>query len=257
MSRPLDAFIDEWGNFVAIPQIVIKRMVAIESDAFALFCYLRLKTNEESHTAWPAYKRIMDETGLSRNKLAAAIHRLETNGLLNRTKRFGASTVYRLVRPPDMAGSSPEAGQLDETKASTVVPGQDDSCPKAGRQLSRSGTPVPHHWDATLDSITPDSEEVVVVEGTTTSEILSRVCALGVDVLNAQRLVLETPVETLEQYLEWAAIGQRCNQLTSPAGWFIAAVRGRWIAPRWITQRVAPTEGRRYVEGELKDFIEH
>jgi hypothetical protein len=88
-------------------------------------------------------------------------------------------------------------------------------------------------------------------------DILTRVCALGVDIFNAQRLVLETPGETLEQYLEWAAIGQRCNQLTSPAGWFIAAVRDRWVAPRWITQRVVPKEGRRYVEGELKDFIEH
>lgn len=139
MTRDLDAFIDEWGFFTPIPELVTRRIAEIGVDAYALFGYLRYRTHKDRHVAWPGYEDIEKMTGLRRERIAAGLRALEDAGLLERTKRFGQSTVYRLVRPPDVAGqesSSPTGGQLADVGPAPVVRQVDSSSPASGLQSS-------------------------------------------------------------------------------------------------------------------------
>jgi len=139
MTSEFERLVDEWGFLTPVPELVIEHMAQIGVDAFAVFSYLRYRTNKDRHVAWPGYKDMESKTGLRRERIAAALRALEDAGLLVRTKRFGDSTVYRLVRPPDVGGDdsiSPPSGQLADVGASPVVRQVDSSSPAVGLQLS-------------------------------------------------------------------------------------------------------------------------
>jgi biotin operon repressor len=128
MSNKASKLYDEIGQFTAIPDSVIEMWPSIGVDAMALFVHLRYRTNKDSKAAFPSYSTISQETGLTRRRIALAIRSLESNGLIERQKRFGRSTVYTLKLPkPD---SSTDPGLLDETPP--VVQGVDQSSTDPG-----------------------------------------------------------------------------------------------------------------------------
>jgi hypothetical protein len=128
---------DEWGFWTSIPEVVTALMPKIGTDAYAVFCYLRFRTNKERGVAWPSYKAMQAETGLHSRKLAAAIRKLEAEGLLAKTRRFGGSTEYRLLRPPALVvpiasnggsnGAPPLHPPLDASLHPTVSENPDSS----------------------------------------------------------------------------------------------------------------------------------
>lgn len=77
-----------------------------------LACYLRKFMNRQSAKAWPSYKRIIDETGLSRMTVSRYMKALEDAGWIIRQKgRTGKNTIY--------------IAKIPEGKAVKVVPDSD------------------------------------------------------------------------------------------------------------------------------------
>ena len=115
---------DKIGTFTAVPNSVIKLWPQIGLDGMALFLYLRFRTNNESEIAFPGYDDIRSTTGLTRNRIAQAIRSLESDGVLERKKRFGQSTIY-ITKIPSSTGG----GLLED---SPVVRGVDSSSTGGG-----------------------------------------------------------------------------------------------------------------------------
>lgn len=95
--------VDTIGNFTAIPNSIIEMGRELGPDAIALFVVLRFHSGR-NQTSFPSYDTIQDRTGLTRRRIAIAIRKLESSGLLERKRRFGASTVYILKMPISPAG---------------------------------------------------------------------------------------------------------------------------------------------------------
>lgn len=96
MSKLIDAI----GQFTTVPNTVVKMIRPMGADAFALWCYLRYRTNSESGVAFPQYETIRNDTGLSYRKIASALRKLESLDLMTRKKRFGNSSEYTMICPP-------------------------------------------------------------------------------------------------------------------------------------------------------------
>jgi hypothetical protein len=113
--------LDTIGQFTTIPNSVIKMWAEIGEDAFQFFVYLRYRsgTNDE---CWPSYDTITQDTGMNRNRIAAAIKTLEEHKLMTRKRRFSGSTIYSLHLPTPPT-SSTNIILMDET--SSVVRNQD------------------------------------------------------------------------------------------------------------------------------------
>lgn len=91
--------IDKIGQFTTIPNSVIAMWPTIGVDAMALFLYLRYRTNSQSGDAFPSFDTIKKDTGLTRNRIAKSARVLESAGLVERKRRFSASTIYTLKMP--------------------------------------------------------------------------------------------------------------------------------------------------------------
>lgn len=160
MRAGLSDFIDEWGFFTPVPEMVIERMAALGPDAFAVFCHLRYRTHRERRAAWPSYDDMASGTGMSRERIAAGLRTLEAAGFLERTKRFGQSTVYRLRPPEDVAVGSPSSRpvrRLADVGGPPVV-GQSDASSRPVRlQSSDTPTAVVALSDGIQDSSIQDS----------------------------------------------------------------------------------------------------
>jgi hypothetical protein len=132
---------DEIGFFTAMPERVIEMWRTIGTYAVALFLYLRYRTNKNRGCAWPSYSDIQQNTGMRRETIADAIKVLEGAGLLERTKRFGASTMYVLKIPEDplhvAVASSPAGGLLEGEEDTSVVRQVDYSSPTGGPSVVR------------------------------------------------------------------------------------------------------------------------
>jgi len=89
---------DRIGQFTTIPNTVIKMWPALGTDAFILFVYLRYRSDKNDE-CFPSYDTISQDTGLRRNAIADGARVLIANGLLERRRRFGNSTVYTLRMP--------------------------------------------------------------------------------------------------------------------------------------------------------------
>lgn len=143
-----DSIQDEWGFFVALPEIVLEMAPKIGVDAVVVFAYLRMRTNRDRGEAWPGYDDIQIGTGLRRVRIARALDALEAAGVMSRQKRFGKSTMYRL-HPPSVASSSSSTGGLVDQP--TVVRQVDSSS-------STGGLSVVRQVDGILDSSIQDSQ---------------------------------------------------------------------------------------------------
>ncbi len=181
---------DEWGFFTPVPDLVIEQMSVIGSDAVTLFMYLRYKTHREKKAAWPGYNRINDDVGWGRTRISNAIKDLEGAQLIEREKRYGRTTVYRLTRPPHLGGiSSPEAGRLDADEA-------DDkglSSPEAGPEDSRNGTAVVPERDLTQDLSTQEASTYSRPKGARYNETRKEAQQIFVDLAKRQPLPPKHP----------------------------------------------------------------
>jgi len=104
--------VDEIGQFTIVPNWVVDMGGIIGPDALALYTALRYF----GEGAFPSYDTIQLKTGLTRRRIANAIRKLETNGLLERRRRFGASTVYTLKMR-----ISTDAGLVEPTISTDAV----------------------------------------------------------------------------------------------------------------------------------------
>jgi hypothetical protein len=108
-----------------MPEGVIEMMPEIGSDAVLLYLYLRYRTNRYRGVAWPGYKDMRAHLRWGKTRISNALQKLVAEKLVEKDKRFGASTVYTLLIPPQVGDSSPVAGQKESRNATTVVPEQD------------------------------------------------------------------------------------------------------------------------------------
>lgn len=173
-----EKLIDTIGQFTTVPNSVIKMWGQIGLDAFALFVYLRYKTNSESGVAFPSYRDIQENTRLTRSRISAAISVLENASLLERKRRFDASTLYVIKMPP-ISASSQDLG---------LMPSSQDL-----------GLPVVRTSDTiNTDSIKTDSNIFSIAEA------LAVVCHMDLEankgqLLREARLLKKaTPVPTVE-----------------------------------------------------------
>jgi hypothetical protein len=114
-------FVDEWGQFTMIPEMVTEMIPEMGASAYTLFCYLRFRTNKKRGCAWPSYGRMHDDLGFGRERISAAIKKLEEADLLQRRKRFGSNTEYILTRPQSSRDSQSFENRTTGEKAATVV----------------------------------------------------------------------------------------------------------------------------------------
>jgi len=126
MSKQSSKLVDEIGQFAAIPNEFIESARTMSDPARWLFVLLRYYTNGKTGDAFPSYDELQEMTGWRRTKVSAAIKELVESGWITRQKRFGASTIYRLTRPSEVAqtqteeaASSSPARTTDEIQKST------------------------------------------------------------------------------------------------------------------------------------------
>lgn len=148
--------IDTIGQFDTVPVTVVKLMPVIGVDAFSLWVYLRHKTNSLSGDAWPSYDTIQAETTITRHRISAALDLLETHHLLDRERRFGATTRYYIKCPP------PEiqcASDTDLPAAETAPPPLEvaSSADLALQSVQNGTTVVPNQPSIQIDSTQTES----------------------------------------------------------------------------------------------------
>jgi hypothetical protein len=95
----MSKLVDRIGQFTTIPNSVIQLWPKIGVDAMCIFLYLRYRTNSQSEMAFPSYTTITSDTGMRRERIAKAMRSLESYGLVERKRRFSASTLYTLKLP--------------------------------------------------------------------------------------------------------------------------------------------------------------
>lgn len=95
--------LDQIGQFTTIPNSIIELWPSIGVDGMALLVYLRYRTNGQTGDAFPSYDRITSDTLLTRRRIAQAIRQLESVGLIERKRRFSASTIYTLKMPDSIS----------------------------------------------------------------------------------------------------------------------------------------------------------
>ena len=115
--------IDRIGQFITIPHTVVKMIPAIGPDAFTLFSYLRLKTNENPDNgpvgcAFPSYTRMQQDLGLRRERISEAIKALENTGLLTKIRQFSGVSLYYLQMP----SISPDVRTNEELSKDPISP---------------------------------------------------------------------------------------------------------------------------------------
>ena len=116
---------DKLGFFTAMPERVIELMPEIGSDPVLLYLYLRYRTNKHRGVAWPGYDDMQKGMGWGRRRISNTLSALVDAGLLEKDKRYGASTVYTLLLPPQVVDSS-RAPRLKESRSATAVVAERD-----------------------------------------------------------------------------------------------------------------------------------
>lgn len=102
----MSKLVDRIGQFTTIPNSVIQLWPKIGVDGMTLFVYLRYRTNSQTETAFPSLDTIQRDTTLPRKRIVKAAKLLEQVGLVDRKRRFGASTIYTLKLPDSISISA-------------------------------------------------------------------------------------------------------------------------------------------------------
>lgn len=96
---PRDRLSDKIGRFVAIPHTFIEDMPNLPPCAHTLFMYLRSCVNKDTGNAFPAYKKIADETGLAVATICKGLDALVKRGWIKKKRQYGKNTIYELTIP--------------------------------------------------------------------------------------------------------------------------------------------------------------
>lgn len=222
--------INRIGFFVPVPETIVEMIPTIGVNAFVLFVYLQFRTNKKRRIAFPGYDKIGEDLGgWGRRRISEAIKALEDADLVEREKRFGASTIYYLnfPDPPDMGGrfvKSPSSSKMERM--------EDSSSSETERHSFRNGTTVVPKRNANLDSVKQDSvkqDEEERVRVGSRSEVISVIC-------NASGLITipSTEYDRVEQI--WTMIDVKGRDLVE------AALKD--AADLWKSQRTQ--DGRPY-----------
>lgn len=89
---------DRIGHFTVIPNSVIELWPIIGLDAMGIFIYLRYRSDKHDQS-FPTIRLMEAEMGINRRRIVQAIKVLVSHGLLERKRRFCASTIYTLKLP--------------------------------------------------------------------------------------------------------------------------------------------------------------
>jgi hypothetical protein len=145
----MSKLVDRIGQFTTIPNSVIQLWPKIGVDGMTLFVYLRYRTNSQTETAFPSLDTIQKDTSMPRKRIVKAARKLEEVGLVERQRRFSASTIYTLKLPESIAISADVELMKPPISADVELP------------------LVPHMHTNQIDSIKTDKPIVV----STTAEI--------------------------------------------------------------------------------------
>ena len=112
--------VDEIGSFTAVPNWAIEIGDKIGTDGLVLLMALRYHSGVNNEI-FPAYDLLQEHTGLTRRRIAIAIRKLEELKIIERRRRFGQSTIYRLKNlltttsstPPVLMDETPVVQQVD------------------------------------------------------------------------------------------------------------------------------------------------
>lgn len=118
----MSKLVDRIGQFTTIPNSVIQLWPNIGIEGMCLFVYLRYRTNSTTETAFPSYETIENDTGLNRHQIARAIRKLESAGLVERKRRFSASTIYTLKMPDVISAESAPMDAKQSISAESALP---------------------------------------------------------------------------------------------------------------------------------------
>lgn len=144
-DKPKMSVRSQWGEFCIVPVEVLESDLSPRATLvfIALMSRVDHKRDGES-VCWPSYDAIKSRCAVKgREAISAALDELEQKGYLRRERRFSASTVYTLLRPPVIASSS-ESERMD---SAPVVRNPNDSSSESERQkfgirtLTRSTEP--------------------------------------------------------------------------------------------------------------------
>ena len=103
-KRAMDKLHSEFGFTTPIPDCVIQAIPEIGPEGFTMFCYLMFRIYNDKRTrgefiAWPSWKNMQIQTGLSNHKISKGLKALVKAGFLERKKRFSNSVIYKLKAP--------------------------------------------------------------------------------------------------------------------------------------------------------------
>ena len=132
---------DEIGPFVSVPNWMVERGEEIGYMGLALLLCLRYYANFPS--IFPSYNTIQRLTGLNRHQIAKTIRHLESLGMIERQKRFGHTTIYR-VKNLYTPNSSVESALLTEDN-NTVVQNQHQSSAELTPSLVQNQHTIKNH----------------------------------------------------------------------------------------------------------------
>lgn len=89
-----------WGTFTIVPLELLESDLSQSARLVFIALMSHVDHTRDEQRVYPGYDAIMKRSGITgRATISRAIDELEKRGWLQRTKRFGSSTVYTLTRP--------------------------------------------------------------------------------------------------------------------------------------------------------------
>lgn len=122
----------QWGEFAIVPVEILESDLSPRAVLvfIALMSRVDHRRNGEA-VCWPSYEAIRERSAVKgREAISAALDELESKGYLRRERRFSASTVYTLLRPP-VGGNSSESERMS---SDAVVRNPNDISSESERQ---------------------------------------------------------------------------------------------------------------------------
>lgn len=82
--------------FTGVPNFIFALIDEIGIDGIGMYAYLLMRSGEDGK-CFPSYDRMQKDLKVSRYKVSEMIKRLEDVGLVQRKRRFSASTIYTVI----------------------------------------------------------------------------------------------------------------------------------------------------------------
>lgn len=129
-----------WGTFTIVPLELLESDLSQSARLVFIALMSHVDHTRDEQRVYPGYDAIMKRSGITgRATISRAIDELEKRGWLQRTKRFGSSTVYTLTRPvvQNLNDSSSDSERMTDAP---VVQNLNDSSSNFERQSFKNET---------------------------------------------------------------------------------------------------------------------